>query len=280
MKAMSARTNDLLIEQVKRDAHYNRQTSHYHPYFELGFIVGGTRSMTINHSLFNLEKGSLVFIAKGELHKGFPVENHPTAVELINLYFTEDYLEPFYKLFGKDQFYEYFSNHIITIPAARREYIENLFQKMIYEYGDVDEMSKELLENYFIELISFLIRYQRKNTSALVLPDSNNEIIEAAVKYIYYNYDKELTLVDVADKYNMSKSHFSRRFKAVTGFGYKEYLISVRLKEACNLLLTTNKSITDIAFQCGFNDSNYFGDAFRKANGVSPHKYRKYNGLI
>ena len=41
------------------------------------------------------------------------------------------------------------------------------------------------------------------------------------------------------------------------------------------LLLETNKSITDIAFECGFNDSNYFGDAFRKAKGISPHKYRK-----
>ena len=41
------------------------------------------------------------------------------------------------------------------------------------------------------------------------------------------------------------------------------------------LLLETNKSITDIAFECGFNDSNYFGDSFRKIKGISPRKYRK-----
>ena len=50
----------------------------------------------------------------------------------------------------------------------------------------------------------------------------------------------------------------------MTGFGFKEYIINVRIKHACELLLNTNKSITTIAFECGFNDSNYFGDAFRR----------------
>lgn len=280
MKNMSNRTNDILIERVKRDANYTSQASHFHPYFEIGYLVHGTRSMTINHSLYNVEKGHLIFIAKGELHKGFPIVNKPSSVELINLYFKEDYLEPYYKLFGKSQLDDLFHNHIIAIPSGRQEYVEDLLQKMLYEYHGVDELSSDLLKNYFSELISFLIRLQRKSNHTLSLPNRNNEIIEEAVKYIYYNYDKDLTLEGVAQKFNLSKSHFSKRFKAVTGFGYKEYLVNVRLKEASNLLLNTDKSITEIAFTCGFNDSNYFGDAFRKANGISPHKYRKYQGLL
>lgn len=280
MNEMFERTDDFLIEQVKRDANYTNQTSHFHPYYEIGYLVNGARSMTINHSLYNVERGCLIFVAKGELHKGFPNENNPSSVELINLYFHEKYLAPFYQLFGKDQLISFFSNHIIKIPVGRQEYVLDLFQKILYEYQEIDELSKELIRNYFCELISFLIRLVRKNTNSLMLPDPNNKIMEDAVKYIYYNYHKDLTLEEVAAKFNLSKSHFSKRFKSVTGFGYKEYLISVRIKEACNLLLTTNKSITEIAFLCGFNDSNYFGDAFRKANGISPHKYRKYQGLI
>lgn len=280
MKLMFDRTNDLLIERVKRDAHYNMQSSHFHPYFEIGYVFYGTRSMTINHSLYNLERGHLVFITKGELHKGFPIENKPSSVELINLYFMENYLEPYYQIFGKEQLYSLFSNHVISIPTSRQTYVEDLLQKMQYELNGVDELSKGLIKNYFSELISFLIRLLKKNMDALSIPDTGNQIIEDAVKYIYYNYAKDLTLEEVAERFHLSKSHFSKRFKAVTGFGYKEYLISVRLKEACNLLLTTNKSITEIAFLCGFNDSNYFGDAFRKANGISPHKYRKYKGLL
>ncbi len=46
------------------------------------------------------------------------------------------------------------------------------------------------------------------------------------------------------------------------------------------MLLNTNQSITEIAEKCGFNDSNYFGDAFRKVKGVSPNKYRKNKGIV
>ena len=64
-------------------------------------------------------------------------------------------------------------------------------------------------------------------------------------------------------------------FKQATGFGLREYLVNLRIQRACELLLSTTLSITDIADKCGFNDSNYFGDAFRKAIGVSPRDYRK-----
>ena len=85
----------------------------------------------------------------------------------------------------------------------------------------------------------------------------------------------EWYLEDMSDKFHISRSYLSKKFKAVTGFGFKEYIVNVRIKNACRLLLETNKSITDIAFECGFNDSNYFGDSFRKIKGISPRKYRK-----
>ena len=90
----------------------------------------------------------------------------------------------------------------------------------------------------------------------------------------------EWYLEDMSDKFHISRSYLSKKFKAVTGFGFKEYIVNVRIKNACRLLLETNKSITDIAFECGFNDSNYFGDAFRHVKGVSPNKYRKNKEAI
>ena len=59
------------------------------------------------------------------------------------------------------------------------------------------------------------------------------------------------------------------------GMGFKEYLNYVRLKHAQTALLTTNSSITDIALEYGFNDSNYFKDLFKKVYGKSPREYRK-----
>ncbi|OYP47874.1 hypothetical protein CG709_03195 [Lachnotalea glycerini] len=83
-----------------------------------------------------------------------------------------------------------------------------------------------------------------------------------------------------ASQANMSATYFSRKFKNVTGFGFKEYLCKIRLTEASKLLLETNQSITEVAFSCGFSDSNYFGDVFRKLKGVSPLQYRKTREII
>ena len=275
------KTKDFYIERVHRDSNYNTQKYHYHPYYEIGFLVSGCRNMTIDHSIYFFNKGNVVFISTGEIHKGYPAEHNPCAIELVNICFVEKYLEPFFEIYGKKDFLSFFSNHIINIPAGRYEYVKNLLQKMIDEHKKIDELSKFMVKTYFNELIAFLIRCSKNDCSDIVdTSNESDEIISEAVKYIYYNYNKDISLDDIAKKFNLSKSYFSRKFKAVTGFGYKEYITSVRLKKACALLLDTDNSITEIAEKCGFNDSNYFGDAFRKVKGVSPNKYRKNKGIV
>lgn len=274
------KTNDFYIEQVHRDANYNIQKYHYHPYYEIGFLISGCRNMTIDHSIYFLNRGNAVFISSGQLHKGYPVENNPCAIELVNIAFIEEYLEPFFNIYGKEQFLNFFSNHVIEVPQGRYDYIKTLLQKMIDEHNSVDELSKVLVKAYFNELISFFVRCAKNYCPKINEVNDSDKLISEAVKYIYYNFNKDLSLDDISKKFNLSKSYFSRRFKALTGFGYKEYVTSVRLKEACDMLLNTNQSITEIAEKCGFNDSNYFGDAFRKVKGVSPNKYRKNKGIV
>ena len=80
----------------------------------------------------------------------------------------------------------------------------------------------------------------------------------------------------VAAKSFVSPEHLSRSFKAEIGQGFSEYLSEVRLKEAQKLLEGEQKlSVSEIAYKCGFNDSNYFSDKFKKRYGISPLQYRK-----
>ena len=72
----------------------------------------------------------------------------------------------------------------------------------------------------------------------------------------------------------MEKTYFSRRFKALTGFGFLEYLTQTRIRAAEQLLIETELSIENIAELTGFSCSNYFGDVFRHYKGVSPTAYR------
>ena len=98
--------------------------------------------------------------------------------------------------------------------------------------------------------------------------------MEAVCSFIQLNYRQEMTLDDLADLVHLNKNHFARRFKQQMGVAPIEYLITIRLKNARDLLLGTQYSIKSIAFDCGFKNQSYFNYAFKKQFGVTPGEYR------
>ena len=101
-------------------------------------------------------------------------------------------------------------------------------------------------------------------------------MIEDVVGYIKENFSSEVTLLEVAKKYFVSAEHLSRTFRRQTGFGFNEFLTLVRLQHAEYMLKNRDgRSISEIAYSCGFNDSNYFSDKFKRSYGKSPLQYSK-----
>jgi two-component system response regulator YesN len=99
--------------------------------------------------------------------------------------------------------------------------------------------------------------------------------IKKAVMFIGANFRKALTLTQVAEESGMSKYHFARTFKAVTGKTFKEYLSDRRIEEARNLLKEEEMTITQVCYLTGFNDLSYFDRVFRRSEGMSPMAYQK-----
>ena len=89
------------------------------------------------------------------------------------------------------------------------------------------------------------------------------------------NFHLPITLHEAAQMACLEDTYFSKQFKALTGFGFLDYLTQLRLQEAQRLLRTTALSLADISELCGFSGSNYFGDVFRRYTGMSPSAYRK-----
>jgi len=273
----SDKTSELLIERVRHEYGDHPQGAHFHPYYEIGYLLSGNRQMTINNAFYTMEAGDMVLITKEAVHKGSMVAKEGEVMEWIGLYIPERYFEPIIDAIGNEMLSIAFKQGVIRIPKSRRDFIENILRNMRVEYNKVDDMSKILVGNYFLELMVYIIRFCQRGEINFV--PKQNEIMADVVEYMYKNYYENLTLENMAHKYGFSLAHFSRRFKECTGCRFKEYLVSIRLKEACNLLLNTKKSITEIASLCGFESSNYFGDAFKKIKGVSPAIYRKSNNL-
>ena len=100
--------------------------------------------------------------------------------------------------------------------------------------------------------------------------DRTAECIYKAMTYINRNYKEDITEEDVCSDVGMSQSYFSRTFKLVTGKSFKQYLNITRINHAERLLATTNKTVSDICFECGYNDVSYFIKVYREHKSVPP----------
>lgn len=101
--------------------------------------------------------------------------------------------------------------------------------------------------------------------------------LKPAIEYINAHYDQPVTLADVARAAHLSVSRLSHLFKQLTGATVIEHLTSVRIEHAKRLLLTTDKSCTQICFQIGYNHQSYFTRSFRRLTGLTPRQFRTCN---
>ncbi|MCQ2012143.1 response regulator [Clostridium butyricum] len=108
------------------------------------------------------------------------------------------------------------------------------------------------------------------------LKDINNNItvIKLAKDYIINNYNKNISLKDVADEVYLSQNYLSELFKKEIGEGFYDFLSKYRIKKAKEILLTTNLKVYEIAQMVGYNDSITFGRAFKKITGTTPNNFR------
>lgn len=107
----------------------------------------------------------------------------------------------------------------------------------------------------------------------------NSRRIEKAFGFMHDNYERIITLADVARVVNMSEVAFSRFIKKRTGKTFVESLNEIRLGQASRLLIETTHTIAEVSYRCGFNNMSYFNRIFRNKNGCTPSEFRiNYSG--
>ena len=99
--------------------------------------------------------------------------------------------------------------------------------------------------------------------------------IQKAKDYISSHIGEDIKVCVLADLVHMSSTHFSRVFKSVTGFSPYDYVLAARINKAKELLLVSDMSVMDIAYEVGFNSEANFIYCFTKSEGISPGKFRK-----
>ncbi len=259
-----SRFNGFYYERFRRDGSVTFISGHYHNLYEVYFLIRGNCRYFIEGKFFDMQEGDIALIPKEITHKVI-YSGEPTDRHLIN--FSDRYIDDIFRtnltpLF-KGGFYRPKKEHIPVI--------NNLFDRIATEWKHQDDFSELTFKNFTTELFLLMLRNPSESTPATEIDIP----IEKTTQYIIANFKDDLTLNQMAKMAALSPSYYSRRFKSLTGFGFKEYLTIIRVKEAQDRLIHSDKSIVKIAYECGFNDSNYFSTVFKEVNGISPLKYRK-----
>lgn len=134
-----------------------------------------------------------------------------------------------------------------------------------------EENSNELRE-WTIDKVEHLIKLVEEARSLRC-----QDIMKKVLAYIHQNYNRDLSLEEVAGAVYISPCYLSRIFKQTQGVNFIDYLTSVRLENAKHLLRTTSESIAEIAKKVGYRDPKYFSRVFKRYEGCSPGEYRKGN---
>ena len=129
-------------------------------------------------------------------------------------------------------------------------------------------------------IFSALILEFEKLGSSVIAPQTSTQkslptSILKILDYMAINCDKNFTLDEISSKFFISKNTLIYNFNKHVGRSPMDYLLTVRLNKAKQLLAVTLKSISKISEECGFSSANYFGLIFKKKTGVSPLEYRK-----
>ena len=142
-------------------------------------------------------------------------------------------------------------------------------------FGSIDEISKQMQTvdgtiSFLQDIIEQCIRWRIDAAAS-----AGSEIITKAKSYIDDNYmDEDLSLRTVADEVGLSPSYLSAVFKRETKQNFSDYLTSVRICHAKELLCCTSKLIYEVAYAVGFRDYRYFGQIFKKQTGQTPRQFQ------
>lgn len=144
------------------------------------------------------------------------------------------------------------------------------------------DVSNPCWELYCIETICCAWRHlltlfscSEQNTGTSASGEIRETRLWSMLSFIHENYAQDITISDICDSANISKSECFRCFDSVINQTPVDYLTNYRLGRAASLLIETNRPISTIAEECGFNSSSYFGSVFRKKFDISPGQYRK-----
>lgn len=154
------------------------------------------------------------------------------------------------------------------------KYIE-IYKKLCRYYDSGIKEDEIILQGLILELVHTIRRDSKKAEINSTKNGSNYKVIEKAIKYINENLSSDLSLEKVSAYVGLSPIHFHSSFKCAIGKTLRTYVEEKRIKMASDMLITTDCTLTKIAYDCGFSSQSYFSYAFKRKMKLTPREYAR-----
>ena len=269
------------IRQIPQGKHAERNM-HNHHFSEIVLILNSTGVIHwAEGKPYELKRGDVLLLHPGRVH-GY---QNCDSLELVNILYKADRL-PLPLLDGSDmELFPFFISPKYAKALPSEEPILSLKEEEIDNFNTlIEKLANELNGNLpgrnlhcfiiFMEILTFLAR---KGKHLRKKEDLNNA--QAALSYLNMHFKEPIVIDHLAKISNLSKRSFFRHFKSLTGLTPLEYCRRKQLEYAADLLRSTNLTISEIAAECGFCDSNYLIKLFPQVLGKTPGKFRKESKL-
>lgn len=252
---------DLSISSTEY-SHY-QFPKHFHNHYTIQFINEGINEGFTESRKYKVGPGGILIINPGELHAGNSYENK--KLKFNSLRINEEFISRFCTENEVSKNGDiYFTNE----PIYDKRFAD-VVQKAISSFkGNQSLNSETCFSELFYELIS---RFSNQNTDHHCKTD--HPAIELAIRFIHDNYQRDLSLKDIAKSCNLSQYHFIRQFKKQCRISPFQYLRNLRVEKAKSLL--SSHSISQAALEVGFFDHSHFLKNFKKIEGTLPSNFRK-----
>lgn len=276
----------LAVRRVRTDPahtpshpHDLTEVEHSHDFCELVIVTQGSAMHCLEGDVFPVTAGDVFLLQGRQRHYFFDRED----LDLTNIMYDPEglglpegelrklpgysamfLLEPTYR-----RHHRFASRlHLKRVPLA---HVERLTEEMERECTDCPPGYEVAVRAKLLELIVYLSRaYTESDTTEAHALLRVGNVIGA----LEHDYAKEWRVEDLLSIAHMSRSTLMRVFRRATGQTPIEYLVRLRIQKAMELLRNSDRTITQIAMDVGFNDSNYFSRQFRRLTGKSPRQFR------